>query len=103
MPELEALVQQYPLRERLQGQLILALYRSGRQSDALEAYRRARRALDEQLGIEPGPDLRELERRILNQDPTLGAPASSVAAGATVGRDGARSAWLGRQAPRCSS
>ena len=73
VPELEALVQQHPLRERLQGQLILALYRSGRQSDALEAYRRARRALDEQLGIEPGPALRELERRILNQDPSLGA------------------------------
>ena len=81
VPELEALVQQYPLRERLQGQLILALYRSGRQSEALEAYRRARRALDEELGIEPGPALRELERRILNQDPALGAPASSVTRG----------------------
>jgi YVTN family beta-propeller protein len=79
VPELERLVQQHPLRERLQGQLMLALYRSGRQSEALEAYRRARRTLDEQLGIEPGPALRELEHRILNQDPTLGAAAISVA------------------------
>jgi YVTN family beta-propeller protein len=79
VPELEALAQQHPLRERLQGQLMLALYRSGRQSEALEAYQRARQALDEQLGIEPGPPLRELQHRILNHDPTLGAPAISVA------------------------
>jgi YVTN family beta-propeller protein len=74
IPELEALVQQHPLRERLCGQLMLALYRSGRQAEALEAYRRTRSRLDEQLGIEPGADLRELERKILNQDESLGPP-----------------------------
>lgn len=78
IPELESLVQQHPLRERLQGQLMLALYRSGRQAQALEAYQRARRALDEQLGIEPGRALRELERLILTQDESLGAPAIPI-------------------------
>jgi YVTN family beta-propeller protein len=73
IPELEALVQRHPSRERLQGQLMLALYRSGRQADALEAYRRARRALHDELGIEPGTRLRELERSILNQDESLSA------------------------------
>jgi DNA-binding SARP family transcriptional activator len=69
--ELEALVVEHPLRERLRGQLMLALYRSGRQSEALEAYRRARHALVEELGIEPSPALQELERAILRQDPAL--------------------------------
>lgn len=71
VPELETLVAEHPLRERLRGQLILALYRSGRQADALEAYRATRDALVEELGIEPGPALQELERRILQQDPEL--------------------------------
>ena len=62
VPELELLVAQYPLRERLRAQLMLALYRSGRQADALEAYRDARRALVETLGIEPTLALRQLER-----------------------------------------
>ena len=74
IPELEGLAKRHPLRERLRGQLMLALYRAGRQADALETYRRLRHDLDEELGIEPGPDVRELERRILNQDPSLGAP-----------------------------
>jgi predicted ATPase/DNA-binding SARP family transcriptional activator len=70
VPELERLVQEHPLRERFQAQLMLALYRSGRQADALDAYQRARRAQKE-LGLEPGGRLRELQRRILEHDPTL--------------------------------
>lgn len=73
VPELEALVAEEPLRERLRGQLILALYRSGRQAEALEAYREAREVLVEELGIEPGLELRALERAILCQDPSLAA------------------------------
>lgn len=71
VPELERLVRESPLRERLWSQLALALYRSGRQADALSAYRRARETLVEELGIEPGPELQRLERQILNQDPEL--------------------------------
>jgi DNA-binding SARP family transcriptional activator/ABC-type branched-subunit amino acid transport system substrate-binding protein len=74
LPELESLVREHPLRERIHGQLMLALYRSGRQADALEQYHAARRMLIDQLGIEPGPGLRELERSILAQDPALEPP-----------------------------
>jgi YVTN family beta-propeller protein len=77
IPELETLVRLHPLRERLCAQLMLAQYRSGRQADALEAYRQERQRLDEQLGIEPGPALRELERKILNQDESLAPPTSA--------------------------
>jgi YVTN family beta-propeller protein len=70
--ELDRLVAENPLRERLRGQQMLALYRSGRQADALRAYADARRQLVEQLGIEPGPGLRALERAVLEQDPALG-------------------------------
>jgi DNA-binding SARP family transcriptional activator/DNA-binding beta-propeller fold protein YncE len=69
--ELEALVAQHPQRERLRGQLMLALYRSGRQAEALNAYQAARRELVEELGIEPGHTLRQLEQAILRQDPEL--------------------------------
>ncbi len=69
--ELEQLIAQYPLRERLRGQLMLALYRSGRQGEALAAYRAARSTLVEQLGIEPTPGLQLLEQAILAQDPEL--------------------------------
>jgi YVTN family beta-propeller protein len=72
--ELEALVREHPLRERLIGQLMLGLYRSGRQADALETYRSARRRLIDDLGLDPGPELQKLERAILAQDPALGAP-----------------------------
>ena len=74
VPELEALAARHPLRERLRGQLMLALYGSGRQAEALEVYRDGTRTLDRELGIAPGPALRELERRILLQDPELAAP-----------------------------
>jgi DNA-binding SARP family transcriptional activator len=69
--ELEALVAEHPLRERLRGSLMTALYRSGRQAEALDTYQNARRTLVDELGIEPGPGLQELERAILRQDPTL--------------------------------
>ncbi|HET6695539.1 MAG TPA: AfsR/SARP family transcriptional regulator, partial [Gaiellaceae bacterium] len=69
--ELEALVEAQPHRERPRAQLMLALYRSGRQADALSAYRAARSALVDDLGIEPGPELKELEAAILRQDPSL--------------------------------
>jgi YVTN family beta-propeller protein len=69
--ELEALVRAYPLRERLHGQLMLALYRAGRQADGLDAYRRAREYLADELGVEPGSALRRLEQAILAQDPSL--------------------------------
>ena len=73
--ELEGLVAAHAHRERLLGQLMLCLYRCGRQADALEAYRRGHRALGDQLGLEPGPELRALEQRILTQDQTLDAAA----------------------------
>ena len=72
--ELEALVGEHPLRERLWWQLMLALYRSGRQAEALDAYRQARSTLVDGLGIEPSPTLKELERQILEQDSALAAP-----------------------------
>jgi DNA-binding SARP family transcriptional activator/DNA-binding beta-propeller fold protein YncE len=74
--ELEALVAEYPLRERFRAQLMLALYRSGRQGDALAVYQDARRRLVEELGIEPSPELRELEQGILRQEATLQPPAA---------------------------
>ncbi|HEX6699918.1 MAG TPA: AfsR/SARP family transcriptional regulator [Gaiellaceae bacterium] len=78
LPELEALVASHPLRERPRELLMVALYRSGRQADALELYRRTRELYVEELGIEPGPALQELERAVLRQDPSLQAPARAA-------------------------
>jgi DNA-binding SARP family transcriptional activator len=79
--ELEALVVQHPLRERFRAQLMLALYRSGRQAEALDVYRQTREALVDEFGIEPSPTLHELERAILVQDPSLDPdPGRTVAA-----------------------
>ena len=75
--ELQALAGLHPLDERLRGQLMLALYRSGRQADALESYRVFRTLLDEELGLEPAAELRNLEQAILRQDVSL-APATSL-------------------------
>jgi DNA-binding SARP family transcriptional activator len=69
--ELDALTIEYPLRERFSGQLMLALYRGGRQTEALRAFERTRIYLAEEIGIDPSPDLRRLEQRILHHDPTL--------------------------------
>ncbi|HEV8251355.1 MAG TPA: AfsR/SARP family transcriptional regulator, partial [Gaiellaceae bacterium] len=82
--ELEALVEHHPYQERLRGQLMLALYRSGRQTEALEAYHATRRLLVDELGLEPSQELQRLERAILQQDPSLELQRTPVQApGAT--------------------
>jgi len=75
--ELETLTAEHPYRERFLQQRLLALYRCGRQAEALEAYRNARKLLADELGLEPSPELQELERAILRQDPSLAAPGTS--------------------------
>jgi class 3 adenylate cyclase len=76
--ELEQLVEQQPLRERFRAQLMQALYRAGRQADALEAYQDARRVLMDELGLEPSEELRALQQAILQQEPSLGAIGEGV-------------------------
>jgi DNA-binding SARP family transcriptional activator len=98
--ELETLIAEHPYRERLRAQLMLALYRSDRQADALQAYQAARRTLVEELGIEPGERLRELERAILAQDPALALPAAQTAAAQPTAAASAvetGSAFVGRE------
>jgi DNA-binding SARP family transcriptional activator len=81
--ELHGLVGEHPLRERLRAQLMLALYRSGRRGEALEVYRQGRQELVEQIGLDPGPQLRDLHRAILADESGLAAPGSPVTAGRT--------------------
>ena len=78
VPELEELVAREPYRERPRRQLIVALYRSGRQADALDAYTRARRAFVDGLGTEPGRELQDLQRAVLGRDPALDAPPGAL-------------------------
>ncbi|WP_433472115.1 BTAD domain-containing putative transcriptional regulator [Spirillospora sp. CA-142024] len=87
VPELRTLAAEHPLRERFREQLMLALYRSGRQAEALQVYRDTRRVLTGELGIEPGPRLRRLEAAVLAGDPSLDLPAPARAA------QGGRPAW----------
>ena len=107
VPELERLVGENPMRERLWEMLVTALYRSGRQGDALGAYDRARAVLADELGIDPGPGLRAVHARVLAHDPTLGSPTgrTTLPAGlrparALVGREGELGPTAGRLAGR---
>jgi YVTN family beta-propeller protein len=83
IPELEALLEDHPLRERLLAALMLALYRAGRQTDALDLFKDARSRLVDELALEPGPALHDMQRRILEHDPALGAPLRFVAVSGT--------------------
>ena len=94
--EIESLIRREPLRERLRAQLMLALYRCGRQAEALEAYRAARRTLVDELGIEPGKRLQELEQAILRQDPALEPPEPPPRDATRPGRRAA-GVFVGRQ------
>lgn len=93
--DLEALVAAHPLRERLHGQRMVALYQAGRQADALDAYQEARRRCVNELGVEPGQALQEIQRRILNQDPALAPRIQRFQAGRIVDRN---SFWRRRMA-----
>ena len=101
IPDLWQLVTAHPLRERFHGQLMLALYRDGRQAEALAAYQQARDVLVAELGIEPGRGLRELHQRILSADPALAParPAPSVHIGAMPGAAAAAALTVPRQLP----
>jgi DNA-binding SARP family transcriptional activator len=96
--ELEALVKEHPLRERLRGQLMLALYRTGRQADALNAYQGARRALLEELGLDPSPALQQLHSAMLRQERSLD-PAVSPASPEENLADVTRALLAGRLVP----
>ena len=87
LPEIDGLLAAEPLREPLHARRMLALYRCGRQADALEAYRDARRTLIEQIGVEPGPELQRLHEAILRQDPALDPPVDGSRRTPLFGRE----------------
>ncbi len=98
LPDLERITLQHPLRERLWAHLLLARYRSGRQADALEGYRRAQEILSEELGIDPSQELQDLHRRMLQQDPALqlsGRPLRSYRLLEQVGEGAFGIVWRG--------
>ena len=93
VPELSALAAEHPLDERFRAQLILALYRCGRQAAALDVYRETRENLAEEVGLEPSPALRDLQRAVLQQDPALDAPPAAAAARPARPRPTRRLLW----------
>jgi DNA-binding SARP family transcriptional activator len=99
VPHLQGLITAFPLRERLHEYLMLALYRCGRQADALAAYQGVRRILIDELGVEPGPGLQLLQQRILVRDPQLGATAAPGPAGPGHPPPAVVTAPAGRAAP----
>jgi DNA-binding SARP family transcriptional activator/ABC-type transport system substrate-binding protein len=104
--ELESLAARHPFREALWGQLMLALYRSGRQGEALLAFDRARRTLAEELGVDPGPPLKQLHRQILQQDPSLdraAATPTSAAVATSAAEPSAEPASQAVEAPSSAS
>ena len=96
--EVEGLVAEHPLREHLRAQLMLALYRSGRQAEALEVYQEGRRVLVGELGIQPGRSLRELEKAILQQDPSVDLGQAEVEPEPLEPADEAKGIFVGREA-----
>lgn len=96
VPEIEALLAQHPFRERLWGQLMVARYRAGRQAGALEAFRHARRVLDDELGIQPGRWLCRLQEQILLQDPSLDTPEPARPAAVDHNLPAPRDTFVGR-------
>jgi YVTN family beta-propeller protein len=100
VPELETLVAENPLRERLRAQMMLALYRSGRQTEALDMYQDARRTLSEEVGLDPGEELQQLERAILTHDPSLQLTRSTTSAvGQSIPRDASSESTDSLEAP----